>query len=48
MSKSSFLFNAAMIAGLAWYDFKARHFDGSDLDAYSRMPELTKVAFVGK
>lgn len=38
--------NAAMIAGLAWYDFKAKHFDGADLDAYSRMPELTKVAFV--
>lgn len=38
--------NAAMIAGLAWHDFKAGHFDGSDLDAYSRMPELTKVAFV--
>jgi N6-L-threonylcarbamoyladenine synthase len=37
--------NAAMVAGLAWHDFQNQRFAPLNIDAYSRLPALSRVPF---
>ncbi|MFA7230171.1 MAG: tRNA (adenosine(37)-N6)-threonylcarbamoyltransferase complex transferase subunit TsaD [Victivallaceae bacterium] len=38
--------NAAMVAGLAYHYFASGKFDSPDLDAFARLPQITRVPFV--
>ncbi len=38
--------NAAMVAGCGWHSFKRGDFANVDIDAFARLPQITKVPFI--
>lgn len=38
--------NAAMVAGIAWHNFRRGEFSALDIDSFARLPQFVKVPFI--